>query len=254
MSKRHDKIGIKQGLRKEWLDFALNLRLAGVTDKEMRYELTEYMGSRLDNGELGTRGEFTTKIAVCMLMNVWGKCDNELEVLQRNALALAKNDNFLACHWAMLCAAYPFWHKVAQQTGRLLFLQVQTNKAQIIQRIRENYGDRSSVIRSAQRVIQGFMGCGTIITTDNYQLELTNTTLLSTDLTILLYEAALYADKEGKAALGLLKNNPAFFPFQLPVLSGDYIAQQSNTIDVVRYGLDDELLKLKDNLTNGRQI
>jgi len=29
-------------------------------------------------------------------------------------------------------------------------------------------------------------------------------------------------------------------------LTGDYISQQSNTIDVVRYGLDDELLKLRD--------
>ena len=64
--------------------------------------------------------------------------------------------------------------------------------------------------------------------------------------TILLYKAALYTDKEGKATLGLLKNNPAFFPFQLPVLRGEYISQYRNTIDVIRYGLDDELLKLRD--------
>ena len=66
------------------------------------------------------------------------------------------------------------------------------------------------------------------------------------NLAMLLYEAALHVDKEGKAALGLLKNNPAFFPFQLPVLTGDFISQQSNTIDVVRYGLDAELLKLRN--------
>ena len=65
---------------------------------------------------------------------------------------------------------------------------------------------------------------------------------------ILLYEAALHADKEGRAVLGLVKNNPAFFPFQLPVLTGGFISQQSNTIDVVRYGLDDELLKLREEL------
>lgn len=245
MSKRHEKIGIKQGLRKEWLDVALNIRLAGISQKDMRAELTEYMSSRLDNGEIGHRGKATTQIAVSMMMNVWGKCDAEIEVLQRNALTLAENDNSLACHWAMLCAAYPFWHKVAQQTGRLLFLQDQTNKSQIIQRIRESYGDRSSVIRSAQRVVQGFVGCGTLITIANHQLKLSRPIALSSDLTILLYESALHADKEGKATLGLLKNNPAFFPFQLPVLTGDYISRQSNTINVVRYGLDDELLKLR---------
>jgi hypothetical protein len=40
-------------------------------------------------------------------------------------------------------------------------------------------------------------------------------------------------------------NNPAFFPFQLPVISGDIISQRSDRIEVDRYGLDDELLKLK---------
>lgn len=50
---------------------------------------------------------------------------------------------------------------------------------------------------------------------------------------------------EGKAALGLLINAPAFFPFQFPILTGDLIAQRSPSIDVVRYGLDDELLRLR---------
>jgi hypothetical protein len=55
------------------------------------------------------------------------------------------------------------------------------------------------------------------------------------------------ATPEAKGALGLLLNNPAFFPFQLPVMTGDFVSQRSDRIDVVRYGLDDELLKLKGN-------
>ena len=48
-------------------------------------------------------------------------------------------------------------------------------------------------------------------------------------------------------SLGAILNNPAFFPFQLPVMTGDFISQRSGRIDVVRYGLDDELLSLKGN-------
>ena len=44
----------------------------------------------------------------------------------------------------------------------------------------------------------------------------------------------------------LLLNNPSLFPFQLPMITGDLIAQRSKRIDVVHCGLDDELLKLKD--------
>ena len=35
-------------------------------------------------------------------------------------------------------------------------------------------------------------------------------------------------------------------PEQGLVLTGDFVSQRSDRIDVVRYGLDDELLKLKD--------
>ncbi len=44
----------------------------------------------------------------------------------------------------------------------------------------------------------------------------------------------------------LLLNNPSFFPFQLPMITGDLTAQRSERIDVVHCGLDDKLLKLKD--------
>jgi len=74
--------------------------------------------------------------------------------------------------------------------------------------------------------------------------------LANPHLTILLYEAPLYADKEGKAAIGLLKNNAAFFPFQLPVLAGDYISQRSNTIDVVMSDSQNSLLTT--NIIPGR--
>ena len=66
------------------------------------------------------------------------------------------------------------------------------------------------------------------------------------NMAILMVEAALHATLDGKGALGLLLSNPAFFPFQLPVMTGDFIAQSSTRIDVVRYGLDDEMLKLKE--------
>ena len=66
------------------------------------------------------------------------------------------------------------------------------------------------------------------------------------NMAILMVEATLHAMPEGKSVLGLLLSNPAFFPFQLPVMTGDLIAQSSTCIDVVRYGLDDEMLKLKE--------
>jgi hypothetical protein len=65
-------------------------------------------------------------------------------------------------------------------------------------------------------------------------------------MALLMFESALLATPEAKGALGLLLNNPTFFPFQLPAMTGDFVSQRSDRIDVVRYGLDDELLRLKE--------
>jgi hypothetical protein len=61
----------------------------------------------------------------------------------------------------------------------------------------------------------------------------------------LLFESALYTVPDSQQALSLLVNNPAFFPFHIPLINTDSVAQNSERIDVIRYGLDDELLKLK---------
>ena len=50
--------------------------------------------------------------------------------------------------------------------------------------------------------------------------------------------------KKAKSALEVLLNNPGFFPFQLPIMTGDFVFQHSNRIDVVHYGLDNDLLKM----------
>ncbi|MBU0465556.1 MAG: hypothetical protein KKE12_18505, partial [Proteobacteria bacterium] len=66
----------------------------------------------------------------------------------------------------------------------------------------------------------------------------------NSDIAILLFESALNATPDGKGALGFLTKSPGLFPFQVPLLTGNYIAQNCERIDVVHHGFDDDLLKL----------
>ena len=156
----------------------------------------------------------------------------------------------------MISASYPFWLNVAKQIGRLFNLQDQITQIQVFSRFKEQYDDRETVTRNARYAIRSFVAWGVLEDSKvkGCYEQSKPMGISESNLTILLYEAALYADKEGKAAIGLLKNNSAFFPFQLSVLTGDYISQQSNTIDVLRYGLDDELLKLSKPMKKDGQI
>ena len=250
MSKRFDTVGIKQVIRFEWMQKTSNFLLSGLNAKTIRQELHEFLANIKGSGAIGERGKTSRSQVVNILMKTWVSPESDLLSFRNAALRILKENPSMSLpiHWGMISAAYPFWFNVAKQTGRLFNLQEQITQAQVFSRLKEQYGDRETVARNARYAVRSFVAWGVLIDSKVKGCYEKGKPMGISDsnLAILLYEAALHADKEGKAALGLLKNNPAFFPFQFPVLTGDYISQQSNTIDVVRYGLDDELLKLSN--------
>lgn len=251
MGKRHESIGIKQTIRFEWMQKAANLLLAGLDAKAIRQELHEFLADRKGNGSEGERSDQTRTFVVNNLMKIWVSPDLELIPFRDALLAFLreKPSMALAVHWGMISAVYPFWFNVARQTGRLLALQDQVTQTQIVNRIKEQYGDRQTVSRYARFVIRSFVAWGALKDSEAkgcYE-KAVPMSIAEPNLAILMLESALLASPEAKGTLGLILNNPACFPFQFPVMTGDFVSQLSDRIDVVRYGLDDELLKLKGN-------
>ncbi|WP_298068440.1 hypothetical protein [uncultured Mailhella sp.] len=249
MGKRHEAIGIKQAIRFEWMQKTVNLLLAGLDAKTIRQELHEFLADKKGNGLKGERSDQTRTFVVNNLMKIWVSPDPELISFRDASLAFLRETPYmaLAVHWGMVSAVYPFWFNVASQIGRLLTLQDQLTQTQIIKRLKEQYGDRQTVSRYAQFVIRSFVAWKVLRDSQSmgcYE-KAAPVSIAEPNLAILMFESALLATPEAKAALGLLLNNPAFFPFQLPVMTGAFVSQRSDRIEVVRYGLDDDLLKLK---------
>lgn len=248
MGNRHELIGIKQVIRLEWMEKAVNLLLAGLDTKTIRQELHEFLSDRKGNGTVGERSSQTRIFVVNNLMNIWGSPDPKLIPFRNASLELLreKPSMAMAVHWGMISAAYPFWFNVARQTGRLLALQDQVTQTQIINRLKELYGDRQTVSRYAQFVIRSFVAWGTLkdsITKGCYE-KAVPVNIADANLAILMFESALLATPGAKGTFLLFLNNPAFYPFQLPRITGDVVSQRNERINVVRYGLDDELLQL----------
>lgn len=257
MHRRHEAIGIKQTIRFEWMQQAANLLLAGLNAKTIRQELHDFLADRKGNGSEGKRSDQTRTFVVNNLMKIWVSPDPELVPFRDTSLAFLREhpSMALALHWGMISAVYPFWFNVARQTGRLLALQDQVTQTQVLNRLKEQYGDRQTVTRYARFVIRSFIVWGVLKDSDAkgcYE-KAAPVSIADANLAILMFESALLATPEAKGALGLLLNNPGLFPFQLPVMTGDFVAQRSDRIDVVRYGLDDELLKLEGAATHGSQ-
>lgn len=251
MSKRHDKLGIKQTIQKHWMDHVVKMMLAGLKEKEIRAELDEFLATQKQSGGTGERGKKTYGMAISILAS-WFAPDKDLIPFRDHALELIRNENhrnWLPYHWAVISASYPFWFNVAKQTGRLFNLQDQITQAQVFSRLKEQYGDRETVARNARYTIRSFVAWDVLEDSKvKGCYEQSKPMGISEPyLAILLYEAALHADKEGKAALGLLKDNPAFFPFRLPLLTADFISQHNNAITITHNGIEDKLVELKNS-------
>ena len=249
MSKRHEKLGIKQTIQLHWMDHSVQLLLSGMPEQKIRRELDDFLSTQKQSGGAGERGQKTYGMAISILA-AWFAPDDDLRSFRDEALDMAQQSpvrQWLPLHWAVLSASYPFWFNVAMQTGRLFNLQSQITQAQIFGRLREKYGDREAVSRNARYAVRSFVAWGALQDTKAkgcYEKGVT-TKIDNEQIAILMLEAALLAMPDARGGLGLLSNNPAFFPFHLPVMTGDFVSQHSKRIDVVRYDLDNDLLKLK---------
>lgn len=246
MSKRHETIGIKQAIRIEWLDKAVNLLLSGLDAKSIRAELHEYLSERKGDGSLGERSKNTRSFAVNNIMHIWVTPAKEVLPLRDDALKLIKEKPDLAytMHWAMLCAVYPFWYNTAVQTGRLLNLQDQVTQKQIISRLKEHYGDRDTIGRYAKYVIRAFVYWGVLKETDDKgcYTQGKSSEVMDEDATALLCEAVLLAKVEGKSTIGDFVNSPGLLPFYLPSIAPARLADINIRLSLSAYSAGDEYI------------
>ena len=245
---RFSKVGIQRELHIEWFDQAVRLHGMGFSKTEARQEIYAYLD---DAPGFDTPPSMQTKTYVAnALIKSWIAPDPDLVPLRNAAFQLLREnpDARLPIHWSLLGAAYPFWFSVAEVAGRLLNLQSQVTQLQVVSRLKEMLGDRQTVSRRARYVIRSFVSWGALkdVGTQGCYERTTPIRISDENLTVLMIESALLANPDAKSALGSILSNPAFFPFQLPMMTGDFVSQRSERIDVVRYGLDEELLKLKD--------
>ena len=251
MTNRYDTLGIKQVIRLEWMEKALQLSMSGMKPQEIRSELHEYLAGRKGDGSIGERSKLTRSQAVVVLMNIWGKPNPEIAAfiedvklqIQSNGLDTAERK---ALYWAAISAAYPFWFNVARQVGRLLNLQDQITKQQIVRRLKEQYGDRQTVSRITRYVIRSFVAWDILKDTDKKGCYKRGNLLRfhGQRAVSLLLEGALHILPEGKSSINDLYANPGFFIFDFPIVTGDTIAQDNQRIEVMRFGVDEEVLEL----------
>ena len=250
MTRRIDQIGFSQRVRLEWLEQTANLVLAGNDKAAINEALQELLKDKVSVGGQAERGNREKIITI--LLKTWLTVPSELESLRVEGLELLKRvpqRDHLAIHWGMVMAVYPFWSGVATQTGRLLRLQGSAAAAHVQRRVREQYGERETVSRAARRVLRSYLDWDVLQETGAKGIYSAGTTLAVDDSRLIawLAEASLHARANGSAPLKDLIDSPSIFPFRLAHISAEHVASLSPRLNILRHGLDDDLVMLDED-------
>ena len=239
-------IGFNQRIRLEWLEYTAGLVLAGNKRPGIMAALQDLLKEQISVGGTAERGN--REKAITILLRVWVDGQRELAPLREeglNLLSKANNEEKLALHWGMTMAAYPFFARVSETTGRLLALQSNIAPAQIQGRIKEQYGERQTVHRAARRIIRSMVDWAVIEDTEAKGVYKRSPMrpLRNEIIVCWLLEALLRAIGNEAVALSHLVNSPALFPFGVIATSSNLHKRKS--IEIYRQGLDQEMVVLR---------
>lgn len=238
-------IGFDRELRLPWLD-AVASRSAAQTDvKDIRAWLDEFLADSVSgDGYGGNRGKTIT--VLCRIWVTPPKSCRELQQLGFKLLAHVHPHQRLALHWGMTLAAYPFFGDVMDAVGRLLSIQGDVQRASVIQRMYESWGERPAVSRATRAAWQSATWWGTLAQADERgrYTPAERAIRLSRPIESFLVEAALHWARSKPISMSSLKNLPCMFPFDMSHAA--MTVRTSDRIAVSRQGSDLELVRMRE--------
>jgi len=232
----------------EWLDAAAAQIAAGAEVAEARAELFRLLDDQIAGG---TKRGLSCHKTVGILSRAWITVAPEMVPLRDRAVRLLPSlepPERVALHWSLLMAGFPFFGDLAATVGRLISLQGNFSSAQLTRRLRETWGDRSTMSTAAQRIVRSMVQWGVLNDSEkrgNYIGSLQSITAQG-ELAELLLEGILI--NQGKAlTIDQTIQHPAFFPFDIKLRINRL--RQSEQFDVHRQGMDTDVVELAAQLS-----
>jgi len=237
-------IGFDRKIQLNWLDATADWAAQGLSVADIRERLEQLLDGKVaGTGPHSARGKTMT-----VLLHVWVHVPKALVPLRDDGLALLRGwsgRDRLSLHWGMCMATYPFFRDVAATTGRLLALQETAALSQIVRRMTESWGERSTLVRAVQRVVRSFVEWGVLVETDERgifspapKVPVTNDNGVGS----WLLEAGISNCERQVCPFRSIVGAASFFPLKLKLSPRD--VGSNPRLEVYRQGLDEDMVVL----------
>ena len=236
-----DIIGFDRKISLRWLDATAEWTAQGLAAPAIRGQLERLLAGQVaGEGSRSARGKTMT-----VLLHVWTAVPDAVAPLRDDGLALLRDRGGrerLPLHWGMCLATYPFFRDVAATTGRLLALQGSAARAQIVRRMAESWGERTTATRAVQRIVRSFVEWGVLVETGDRGTYAPAAKIPVAGVGPWLLEAGLVSSGRREYPFRALAAGAAFYPFDM-TLSGQDVSGNPR-LEICRQGLDEDVVML----------
>lgn len=242
--KQHNMIiGFDRKIRLSWLDAVAEWVVAGESVEEIRLRL----GLLLEKEVAGSSANSASGKTKTVLLHIWVQTPPSAQALRNDAIVLLQrfpDHSRLAFHWGLCLATYPFFQEVVETIGRLLNLQENCTAAQIQRRLKETFGERETVTRATQRVIQSLVDWKILqVNANSYLTAYPKQFIKDQEIVGWLIESALMHNAGHAHLLSNLFQSPVFFPFSLEKYNS-MVLSKNPRLEFFRQGLDQDMVRL----------
>lgn len=237
------RIGFDRKIEIAWLDAVAAQAAAGASQCDAREYVWRLLAGVLSGDTIhDARGKTLTVLA-----NIWLSVPPEAREVRNRALPLLRansGSDRLPLHWAMIMASYPFFLDIAVSVGKLVAMNGDVTLSQIIRRMLDSWGDRSTLPRATQRVLRSMVQWGALRDGEargQYLPPLTKTAVR--DGTAELLIMGLLTGLGRGLPISQLLSHPALFPFAVSMHSEQL--GRSSSLQFYRQGDHTDYVEVK---------
>ena len=218
-------IGFDRSLRLDWLDAAAGVSRETEDIEQIRNYLHAYLAESYPHYTARRK-------TITVLTRVWSRIPESDRPLRERAFVLLPTLNQtdrIWLHWGMCLLAYPFFRDVARTVGHSLRYYGSFSKQEIIQRMSETWGERATMPRAVQRVIESLNNWGVIAGCEQkgrYRCAVPLSTS-NKDVEIWLLKVALCANPHDSFPVDQVHTLPEVFPFSCSLSIPDILGSRA---------------------------
>jgi len=205
-------VGLSRNLKMQWLNKTVELVNEGLTEKEVKESLNEYLSFEI-------KSETNLRKTREILMNIWVYENAFTDKIKPIALDLIKQypDYALEIHWCMMLTAYPVFVDMCKFIGKLAEFHDKIILSQLKQKLFDEWGERTTLYHSIDKLVSTLKEFQVLLCDKPGQYHINMHKISNSKIISFMVYVMMQIDNGGYYTFSELNTSKYFFPFEYVV-------------------------------------